>query len=395
MKLTRLAAPAAAGALAATALAMLPAADADVTTAAPAAATAAELPAEGLEILLTNDDGWNAPGITAVYDALTAAGHDVTMVAPKTNNSGVSAQLAFGGSVTALEEEPGKWSVTTTPAGTVHFGIQEVLDGEEPDLVVSGTNVGANSGFETNYSGTVGAATVAAGAFAVPSVAISTGMNPYTGEPGAYDATADLLVDMIAEGLPILDRGEFLNVNYPILGDGAEEARGVRYAPVADASQAALSYVQDETDPTHYDVEVGGNDEQPAPGTDSALLNQGFATVTVLDANRTVDAADVDAVTDLVAELNGEEPVDPPAPAARVAALPTKVVARTRSWVPTAHIADGERLRVTWRAGRRTVKRSALVRNDVFRLAAPRKGRYRVVVSLDGKRLRAARISVR
>lgn len=63
--------------------------------------------------------------------------------------------------------------------------------------------------------------------------------------------------------------------------------------------------------------------------------------------------------------------------------------------MPTSHIADGEKLRVTWKAGRRSLKRSAVVRNDLFRLAAPRPGRYKVVVTLDGKRLRTATVRVR
>ena len=71
-----------------------------------------------LRIMLTNDDGWDHPGITAIYDGLVAAGHEVTMVAPLTNNTGAGAALTTGGSLVVTHPEPGKYAVDGTPADT-------------------------------------------------------------------------------------------------------------------------------------------------------------------------------------------------------------------------------------------------------------------------------------
>ncbi|TYL55326.1 hypothetical protein FXB39_02965 [Nocardioides sp. BGMRC 2183] len=404
----RLALPAAAGALAVSALVFPPGTSAQaapgagpadrpaVPATAPVAATGATLPTEGLDILLTNDDGWDALGITAVREALTEAGHHVVTVAPSENNSGVSARVQLGGQVNAVEHEPDLWSVSTSPAGTVHFGMDEFFSDDAPDLVISGTNVGQNTGFDTNYSGTVGAATVASGAYDVPAVAISTAAPWGNDAGGAYDETADLLVEMIDEGLPVLPRGQFLNVNYPQLSSTRAEPLGIRYASNSQASLASIKFAPAAgEDPTLYDIVLGLGSEPHAAGTDTKLLGEGYVTVGVLDADRSVDAVQVPDVTDLVAVLNGDEPA--PEPAAVVRKLPGKVAARTGYWVRTANIADGTKVSVVWKSGRKVLARStATVKSDLFTLRAPKKkGTYTVTVSQGKKKLRAQKVSVR
>lgn len=406
MKVNRLALPAAAGALAVSALAFpggtsaqaAPGpADRPVSPAsAPVTAAGATLPTEGLDILLTNDDGWDALGITAVREALTAAGHHVVTVAPSENNSGVSARVQFSGQVNAVEHEPDLWSVTTSPAGTVHFGMDEFFSDDAPDLVISGTNVGQNTGFDTNYSGTVGAATVASGAYDVPAVAISTAAPWGNDAGGAYEETADLLVEMIDEGLPQLPRGQFLNVNYPQLSSAQSEPLGVRYAMNSQASLASIKFAPaGGADPTLYNITPGLSPEQHNDGTDTKLLGQGYVTVGVLDADRSVDPAEVGDVVDLVAVLNGDDPA--PAPAAVVRKLPAKVAARTGYWVRTVNIADGKRVSVVWKSGRKVVARStATVKADLFTLRAPKKkGTYAVTVSQGKMKLRSQKVNVR
>lgn len=114
------------------------------------------------------------------------------------------------------------------------FGLNEVFKGEKPDLVVSGTNVGSNVGFDTNYSGTVGAAIVASGAYGVPAIAISTDTSYRESEVvPAYAQTAELLVEILDRGIPSMDEGTILNINYPLLKDGEAEAKGLKYAPMS------------------------------------------------------------------------------------------------------------------------------------------------------------------
>ena len=191
-----------------------------------AAARNDDVPAEPLTILLTNDDGWNAPGITAVYDALVAAGHDVSMVAPAVNQSGTGARVTFSGDgLTLTRHEEDKYSVTGTPADATEVGLSLLFADEPPDLVISGTNVGHNVAAVTIHSGTVGAAATAL-KDGVPAIAISTEVTRTPqGQLGPYGDTAGWLVRLLAAlkeragAGPLLPAGTGLNINYPIVGD--------------------------------------------------------------------------------------------------------------------------------------------------------------------------------
>ncbi|MEV7444418.1 5'/3'-nucleotidase SurE [Streptomyces sp. NPDC091204] len=203
---------------------------------APAAEPAAP-PAGPLRILLTNDDGYNAPGIRKAFERLTAAGHDVTIVAPLTNQSGTGTKMLSGApTISVKHPEPKVWAVDGTPGDSVAFGLAEVFAGEAPDLVVSGTNFGPNVAGLATHSGTVGGA-VAALESGVPAIALSTGglsaPDPVT-TVNAMGPTLDFAVKLIdrlrvrARSGPLLPKGVGLNVNHPIVGaDGKGTAAGV------------------------------------------------------------------------------------------------------------------------------------------------------------------------
>lgn len=257
-----------------------------------------------LQILLTNDDGWGADGIVATYEALTEAGHDVTVVAPDSNFSGVSSSVNFRGALTVGREGENIYKVSGTPATSVIFGVEEVLGGELPDLVVSGANVGSNTGFDQNFSGTIGAAVVASGMFDIPAIAISTDTKRGEEARAAYRQTADLLVDMLATGDVDIRSGEVLNINYPVLADGAAPPE-VRVAPAADQSAAAFSY--QETGPGQWAIVPGRSSDAPSPGSDAALLAAGFVTVDILTVKRTVSSARHAELESLASALNAGE----------------------------------------------------------------------------------------
>jgi 5'/3'-nucleotidase len=122
-------------------------------------ARAAELCGHGpLEILLTNDDGYQSPGIRALYDALKAAGHSVTLVAPESDSSGSSSSLTRSEVVVHADTADTRIrAVTATPATTVLLAVNAPLVAARPDLVVLGINDGANTGAALPFSGTVGA----------------------------------------------------------------------------------------------------------------------------------------------------------------------------------------------------------------------------------------------
>jgi 5'-nucleotidase len=127
-----------------------------------------------IRILLTNDDGYSAPGIQALYQQLHQA-YDVTIVAPATEQSGIGHAFTFKGPISyrPIEAETGLpgFAVTGTPSDCVKFAVSHLLP-QKPDFVISGLNNGENSGTAGYYSGTVAAARE--GAFwRIPSLAFS------------------------------------------------------------------------------------------------------------------------------------------------------------------------------------------------------------------------------
>src|SRR5690606_37226252 len=123
-----------------------------------------------MRILVSNDDGYTAPGLEALVQSLKGLG-DLTVVAPETNCSGVSNSLTLNRPLSVRQANNGFYYVNGTPSDCVHIALTGLLD-FRPDLVVSGINNGANMGEDTLYSGTVAAATEAY-LFGIPAIAFS------------------------------------------------------------------------------------------------------------------------------------------------------------------------------------------------------------------------------
>lgn len=123
-----------------------------------------------MRILISNDDGYQAPGIIALFNAMRKIA-DVEVVAPEQNNSAKSNALTLHSPIYIRQAENGFRYVTGTPADCVHIALTGLL-GYKPDLVVSGINNGANMGDDTIYSGTVGAA-MEAYLMGIPAIAFS------------------------------------------------------------------------------------------------------------------------------------------------------------------------------------------------------------------------------
>lgn len=195
---------------------------------------------ERLKILLTNDDGWDKPGITAAYEALTAAGHDVTLVAPKTNQSGMSAAMPEAEMhVEQPTPDPKVFNVNSSPANAMDVGVLAILD-EKPDLIVSGINSGANTGGFIGMSGTVGATVAARALYGIPGIAIS--LEQSSSDKADYLDPARLLVDIVDHGTSAIEDGTVLNVNYPDLDEGRHKLRDVVYAEPSNATPYIWDY---------------------------------------------------------------------------------------------------------------------------------------------------------
>lgn len=181
-----------------------------------------------MNILLTNDDGFSAKGIHALAEIMCQFGN-VTVIAPKHHQSGMSMAVSLGLKQIAYkelpDEKPGKWSyLDATPASCVKYGLNVLFLGNFPDVVVSGINHGSNAATAACYSGTLGAAEEAA-LNGVPSIGVSLDtINP----DADFSAVRKLFPEIFKS---IMDNypdkyGVFYNVNFPSLP--AEEIKGIR-----------------------------------------------------------------------------------------------------------------------------------------------------------------------
>ena len=237
-----------------------------------------------MKILLTNDDGVLAPGLLALKKALCELG-DVTVVAPLAEQSGVSHAITYLGPVrmgtVRLPDGSEAYGIEGTPADSVKFGLLEVFE-EPPDLVVSGINVGLNTGVNVFYSGTVAAA-VEAAISGVPAVALSTAR-----------ANAQCLQRVAQQGLRVLrallgrwkGMGLAYNVNLPELTDGEPDIVFVAQAVVPFPER----YAQREGAPGEslYQLEMDrARVHTAALYTDVLAVREGKISVTPLRASLT------------------------------------------------------------------------------------------------------------
>jgi len=264
-----------------------------------------------LDILVTNDDGFQAVGIQTLAQALRGAGHNVTVVAPYGERSGSSAAInltpispvqvgAQDFALLALDEAVGiedRVPLPATPATCVLFGLSVTLDGVRPDLVVSGTNVGANVGTATSFSGTVGAATAGLAAD-VPSIAFSSDEPDVPEDDPAfvehYQNVAAFAVELIAllESKPgvlsnepgLLPAGVALNVNYPTLAP--EDIQGVKLTAQGQASSGSIVFI--EIAPGVFVPALGpGEGGDDVKDSDTEAVADGYIAVTPITNDRT------------------------------------------------------------------------------------------------------------
>jgi len=166
-----------------------------------------------MKILISNDDGYRAPGIEALHDALKDLA-DVEVVAPEQNNSAKSNALTLHSPLYVHTASNGFRYVNGTPADCVHIALTGLL-GYRPDLVVSGINNGANMGDDTIYSGTVGAA-MEGYLFGIPAIAFSQVDKGWAHIEDAAQVAAELVMQLA----PSLGQSPavaqwLLNVNIP------------------------------------------------------------------------------------------------------------------------------------------------------------------------------------
>ncbi|HEX4763330.1 MAG TPA: 5'/3'-nucleotidase SurE [Usitatibacter sp.] len=233
-----------------------------------------------MRILLSNDDGYFAPGLAALAEGLAPLG-EITVVAPERDRSGASNSLTLDRPLVLSRAPNGFLYVNGTPTDCVHMAVTGILD-FEPDVVVSGINSGSNMGDDTLYSGTVAAATEGY-LLGIPSVAVSLVGKEFKHYQSAA-RVARGIVERLARapfGAPVL-----LNVNVPDVPYEAITGQEITRLGRRHKAQPVVPGKNPRGE-TVYWVGPAGAAREAGPGTDFNALERGAVSVTPLQVDLT------------------------------------------------------------------------------------------------------------
>jgi 5'-nucleotidase len=233
-------------------------------------------------ILISNDDGIDAPGISALAGALEGVG-EVVVVAPDREMSATSHAISLHRPLRVSQRRPGWFAVDGTPADCVYLAMLHLLEGRKPSLLVSGINRGYNLGSDFFYSGTVACA-VEGALRGVPACAISLGRGPKEGLEAAGRFARALAHAILAAGLP---EKTLLSVNVPNSGPLA----GYRFTRLGKRSYRDTVEVRTDLRGDKY-FWIGGPELEieDDPDTDGAAVKENLVAITPLDLDLTSHA---------------------------------------------------------------------------------------------------------
>jgi 5'-nucleotidase len=237
-----------------------------------------------MNILISNDDGYLAPGIICLATALSKQA-DIFVVAPDRNRSGASNSLTLEYPIRAKLASNGFYYVDGTPTDCVHLAITGLMSAL-PDIVISGINAGANLGDDVHYSGTVAAA-MEGRSLGLPALAVSLAMN---GEQSAYYDTAAWAVEYLLYKLChhslTLPEDTILNVNVPNLP--VADVVGFQITRLGKRHRSApVIKSQDPRGQPIYWIGAAGSVRDAGMGTDFYAVQQGYVSITPLHVDLT------------------------------------------------------------------------------------------------------------
>lgn len=271
-------------------------------------------------ILVTNDDGYQAEGITTLETVLAEAGHEVWLCAPSGERSAQSHAMTFQGKVRFVRYDARHYHCSGTPADCILYGLGGKALPVVPDLVISGINHGYNASTDILYSGTVGAASEAA-LRGFPAIALSARKNHKTGVFPFREA-ATFLATNLDKLVPLCNHNVILNINVPPIPNGQWRVAGVGQLDYFDlvessstkkstsydvsSSKIGLAYGDDANGIAIGDEvtlslrnEVPPELRQTDSKIDYLLLSEGFISVTPLVVHPVVDTQAVKILTQL------------------------------------------------------------------------------------------------
>ncbi len=231
-----------------------------------------------MEILLSNDDGFIAPGINLLRDKLSEIA-DVLTIAPDRDRSGASNSLTLESPLRLTERGENFYSINGTPTDCVHLALTGLYPDKEPDIVISGVNSGPNMGDDVIYSGTVAAAMEGRN-LGLPSIAVSMGSYEAQHYESAIQAVIQLLNDMPSLTLSDSDKAaSILNVNVPDLP--WQEIKGFKATRLGKRHKAEpVIKTEDPRGREIFWIGPVGVEADAGEGTDFYAVQQGYVSVT-------------------------------------------------------------------------------------------------------------------
>lgn len=234
-----------------------------------------------MDILISNDDGYLAPGIICLARELRKIANKVTTVAPDRNRSAASSSLTLENPIRVTQVSDDVYAVYGTPTDAVHLGLTAILD-HEPHIVVAGINTCANLGDDVIYSGTVAAA-IEGRFLGFPAIAVSLAGAECRYYETAAVITRRIVAQLITHPLPV---NTILNINVPDLP--LEEIKGIQTTRLGNRHKAEPSVKS--KDPRGKDIYwIGppGAEQDAGEGTDFYAVSHGFVSITPVDVDLT------------------------------------------------------------------------------------------------------------
>ena len=238
-----------------------------------------------MRILIANDDGYLAPGLAALVQAMQGLG-EIDVIAPEQNASGTSNALTLSRPLTVHLASNGFRYINGTPSDSVHVALTGLLP-DRPDLVLSGINNGANMGDDTLYSGTVAAA-MEGFLFGIPAIAFSQVERGW-GHLEAAAQVARAVVEQVLAQQP-MQRPWLLNVNIPNRADAMALPRQITRLGRRHASEAVIRQTSPRGE-TIYWIGPAGDAREAGEGTDFHATASGSVSITPLQVDLTDHAS--------------------------------------------------------------------------------------------------------
>ena len=230
-----------------------------------------------MRILLTNDDGYDAENIKSIFKELSV-NHEVWIVAPKNNCSGMSAAISYLNEIEVIKLDERIYAVDGTPADCSYLGLLSIFDFEF-DIVISGINHGANIGNDVLYSGTVGAA-IGGRNLKYPPIAISVASYAAKDIDFISKKSVELIENIV---LSSMLSGKVININFPDINQN--EFKGVLATALSkrDVPAKPIRIDDSSSNSYRYKYNLSGEPLEDKYMTDAEAVKNGYVSFSVLD----------------------------------------------------------------------------------------------------------------